>query len=654
MRTLRILLVLACLGAVSPSLAIEDRDNTGVTGWGWYFGKTEAQVNDLVNTFGLRIVDLKVENPTGSPKLFTVAFVSNTGTYAKGWNWLYDATPAAAFDFANNNNNRPVVVDAYEIAPGDVRVAMVYVFNTGADAKAWWFYPAVLGSNIGSTAAGNNARLTQISRYTTGGQTYFALIMIANTGADQKVWWYYYGHTTAEIDGYVAANNARLTDLDYDAGSGTYSAIMESCASGCPEWWYWWGLTEQGVNDVVAQQTARVIDVHRCGASCFTVVLLIDANAITTRVGNLLRDGTAGTGATTGLYLKRVGGSVLASMEAGYVYEPASAIKIGPATLAITRVQAGTAHLTDQIPHNTDGPNSCPSPGSFSGTESLQTGLQEMMRHSDNARTLEVITWEGGNSVVNNFMQNTVGMTDSSINQIIGCVNPPDTYTLADAGLIYEQVADGTLLDAAHKSTLFSVMAGKAEYAAEGYDFIGIWTTDFDNFLAQEAPPQMSAANKAWWKTQANEAAKAGGYVICKSTCSDVVEDIDVTGWVSLPFCSGFTVTPHEFVFGMFISNAEDTSWFNGKTTKADTAFGATKAEVLREQVRASLASCLHGDADHNGVLTVADVFYLINYLFAGGPAPLGYPDVTGNHAADVNDVFYLINYLFAGGPAPL
>ncbi|HKC23255.1 MAG TPA: serine hydrolase [Thermoanaerobaculia bacterium] len=653
MRALGALLALACLAA-APVLAIEDRDNSNVTGWAWYYGKTEAQVTAFVNG-GLRIVDLKVENPAGNPKTFTVAFVSNTGTFARNWNWLYDATPTDAYNFAINNNNRPVVVDAYEIAPGDVRVAMVYVVNTGADAKTWWFYPGLLGSSIGTTAAGNNARLTQISRYATGGQTYFAVIMIANTGADAKTWWYYYGHTTAEIDGYVAANNARLTDLDYHSGSGTYSAIMESCASGCPEWWYWWGLTEQGVNDMTAQETSRVIDVQKCGVGCFTVILLLDANAITARVGDLLRSGTEGTGATTGLYLKRVGGPVLASMEAGYVYEPASAIKIGPATLAITRVQAGTANLTDLISHNTDGANSCPSPSHFSGTESLQTGLQQMMRHSDNARTLEVITWEGGNSVVNNFMHNTVGMADTTINQILGCASPPDTYTLYDAGLIYEGVADGTLLDATHKAMLFSVMAGKAEYAAEGYDFIGIWTTDFDHFLAQEAPAQMSAANKAWWKTEANEAAKAGGYTLCQNgPCNDVVEDIDVTGWASLPFCSGLTVTPHEFVFGMFISNAEDTSWFNGKTTAADTTFGVTKAEVLREQVRASLLSCLHGDANHDGVLAVADVFYLINYLFAGGPPPLGYPDVTGDAKVDVNDVFYLINYLFAGGPAPL
>jgi hypothetical protein len=59
------------------------------------------------------------------------------------------------------------------------------------------------------------------------------------------------------------------------------------------------------------------------------------------------------------------------------------------------------------------------------------------------------------------------------------------------------------------------------------------------------------------------------------------------------------------------------------------------------------------GDANGDGVVDVNDVFYLINYLFSGGPAPVGAVDVNGDGKVDVNDVFYLINYLFAGGPTP-
>ncbi len=61
----------------------------------------------------------------------------------------------------------------------------------------------------------------------------------------------------------------------------------------------------------------------------------------------------------------------------------------------------------------------------------------------------------------------------------------------------------------------------------------------------------------------------------------------------------------------------------------------------------------LQGDVDGNGQVNVADVFYLINFLFAGGPPPIGASDANGDGLVNVADVFYLINFLFAGGAPP-
>jgi len=61
-----------------------------------------------------------------------------------------------------------------------------------------------------------------------------------------------------------------------------------------------------------------------------------------------------------------------------------------------------------------------------------------------------------------------------------------------------------------------------------------------------------------------------------------------------------------------------------------------------------------NGDANGDASIDVNDVFYLVNFLFAGGAAPLGPSNVDGVASVDVNDVFYLINFLFAGGPAPV
>jgi hypothetical protein len=61
------------------------------------------------------------------------------------------------------------------------------------------------------------------------------------------------------------------------------------------------------------------------------------------------------------------------------------------------------------------------------------------------------------------------------------------------------------------------------------------------------------------------------------------------------------------------------------------------------------------GDATGDGVIDVADVMSLINYLFIEGsaPDPLEAGDANCDGAVDIADVMYLINYLFIEGPPP-
>jgi parallel beta-helix repeat protein len=62
-----------------------------------------------------------------------------------------------------------------------------------------------------------------------------------------------------------------------------------------------------------------------------------------------------------------------------------------------------------------------------------------------------------------------------------------------------------------------------------------------------------------------------------------------------------------------------------------------------------------YGDANKDGVINIADVVYLINYLFVDGPAPdpLSVGDANCDDVVNIADVVYLINYLFIDGPPP-
>jgi hypothetical protein len=61
------------------------------------------------------------------------------------------------------------------------------------------------------------------------------------------------------------------------------------------------------------------------------------------------------------------------------------------------------------------------------------------------------------------------------------------------------------------------------------------------------------------------------------------------------------------------------------------------------------------GDCNEDGVVDIADVIYLISYLFIHGPAPdpIQTGDVNRDAVVDVADVMYLINHLFIGGSPP-
>ncbi len=66
-------------------------------------------------------------------------------------------------------------------------------------------------------------------------------------------------------------------------------------------------------------------------------------------------------------------------------------------------------------------------------------------------------------------------------------------------------------------------------------------------------------------------------------------------------------------------------------------------------------AQYLCGDADGGGDINVADVSYLVEYLFFGGPEPVPYlaGDCDADGAVNIADLTYLVAYLFNGGPAP-
>ena len=70
-------------------------------------------------------------------------------------------------------------------------------------------------------------------------------------------------------------------------------------------------------------------------------------------------------------------------------------------------------------------------------------------------------------------------------------------------------------------------------------------------------------------------------------------------------------------------------------------------------------ASCcvgIRGNVDGQGGVNIADINYLLGWLFRGGPPPpcMAEADADGSGDTDIDDAMYLLNYLFGGGPLPV
>lgn len=568
-------------GSAAGPLAggVDDRDNTTPTAWWIYTGQTATDVSNFLTANNARIVDLEADT-TVSPFRYTVTYVENTGAYNTSWWYYLDVDAATLSADLTANDARLIVLKAYDTGT-EIRFFAVMVSNTGADNKTWWWYYGQSVSDISTALTANNARLVQVNSYSTGAGTRYAVVMISNTGADARAWWWYAGASPSDIGAHLSANNARLIDIDYDEASATYNAIMVGCSSSCPDWWWYYSLSGADLLPTIFQDGARPIDFSAvpCGGNtCFTVALINNSNAETTRVGDLLRGNTDGT---VGLYLKQVGGPVLANLMDSSTFEPASTLKIATHLYTFRQLQAGTVTLdttiTKYVPPAT---GSCPG-NTPDGTESISLADQEMMWHSDNTRARELNDYFGVANV--NAMLSSIGLSHTSINHVFGCGGPVENATtLDDLGSLYEGVANGTLLDPSWLGLYLDHMAGKGQFSHEGYDWTGLWSTDLPAIIDQEAPAGMSAAAKASFLAHMNLAYKAGNYKIClNSDCSSYKDHISIFGWASIPACSGDST---QYVFGVYIYNASS-------DTNSSNAFNLTKAELLRGPIQAGLAN---------------------------------------------------------------
>jgi hypothetical protein len=550
------IVVAAFATSSSASAAVVDpeRNSTAITGWWWYYGQTEAQLNSIASTNGARIIDIEVEST--APYLFTAAFVKNTGTYARTWYWYYGLTSAGVAQKVSSLNARIIDIERYTVG-GQRRFAVAMVKNTGAAAKAWWYYYDVSAATLAQKLAANGARLIDLESYTVNGATRFSAVMIRNSGVDAKAWWWYYNVTPSFIATKLNANHARLIDLDRRP-NGNFDVVMQN--RGNEYWWWYYNITATKVGQLVSQNGARIVDLEKYSTASgtrFSVIMLNNVNAETSRLRTIMSNGLSGS--SYGVYVKKVGGGTVVGLQQGTIFEPASMIKVVHHLYTMRRIMNGTggdtlATSVDYYvkPGDTTNKDVCPDPvwesnPSLKVTTTLQDALNRMMMNSDN-RTTRTFQVRYGYPTIDAYL-NSIGATNTEFRQILGCGfnnGLRNDFTLVDAGKIYESVVNGTQLSGSARTSFWNLMLGGGVSSTSAIGKI---------VVAEANALNMTAAKRNAFLALMETRSKGGSYDICidSSDCNPYTYIRTVGGRITIPSKSrtGATVL-NNYVYGRF------------------------------------------------------------------------------------------------------
>ncbi|NJN15723.1 MAG: beta-lactamase family protein [Oscillochloris sp.] len=260
------------LGLFPAGSAQAERWTTTPTAWWWFKGTTLSQLQDKVAQ-GYRITDLEIDDT--SPFRVSATLVKNSGDHAKSWWWYYGVSIDVIVDKVNQHKARIIDLETY-VVNGSRKYAVVMVGNTGAEAKGWWWYVNLNSIQAVSDKLNQHgARLIDIDTFVSNGNRYYNVVMIPNSGADASAWWWYVNVSPQVISQKLDEHKARLIDIE-GHGDGTFTVIMEKNDS-YTWWWYYNISTVNQIKHLTTKHNARVIDIEpytTAGQQRYAVILL--------------------------------------------------------------------------------------------------------------------------------------------------------------------------------------------------------------------------------------------------------------------------------------------------------------------------------------------------------------------------------------------
>ena len=569
----------AVAGAAAPD---PERNATTPTGWHWYHGLSEAQVEERYAAHGDRIVDLEVQST--SPYRFSVATVRNSGVYARGWYWYYGLSAAQVAARLDEKHGRLIDLETYTAA-GARRFAVVMVVNSGQAAKNWHWYHGQSADQLKARLGEHKSRLIDLESYSAGGATKYAAIMIRNSGVDKSAWWFWRNVPLSTVQNSASANGARTFSLDR-LPNGRYDAIQIKRKGEFSS--YEINVDARRAGDFISQNGGRIVDVDTYAAGGerrFTIVINDNADAFSARVRALARASAKLRAARLGMFVKPAGGPAAVRLGADRVFEPASVMKTLHHLYLHSRLEADPPENLNAIVAYPDCPASnpsgecnvgkapkdvCPTRAGVSATSftTLDNADRWMMANSDN-RTTFAIEQRYGRAAINAYA-GAIGATRTRINQNVGCWGPDNEITLDDLARMIEGAHDGSLLPTQTVRQRFFDTLIQGSGISAGLQAL----------VAEEAALAGKAGIEAQFVAAMLNRAKGGSYGSGQRAVRATF------GRMLIPFKAGGLVEQRAYAYGNFY-NCEDC---RGDAATA-TAYGNAAVEQFRAAIRAAVAT---------------------------------------------------------------
>lgn len=600
--------------ALDTTARTSDHSVNVPTGWWIYNGVSAAQVSSLINSNSARLTQIEVDGLVSGAPRFSVRMVRNSGAYAvPGWWWYYGLTFSQVGSLLSSNHARLIDLEPYDAGGGAIRYAAVMVSNTGVTARAWSYLSGVSSAQISSHISSSGHRLIDIDAYYVGASKFYSVVAVSNTGTDAKSWQWWVNQSPASVASRVNTFHGRIVKLDRNR-DGTYNFIqVNNTGSNASAWWYQYGFTSGTALLNYANQVAtRPVDIrsylNSLGQRRYDAVFIDNANASTRRMRGVFApvflDGNGNP--TKGIfeaYLKQVGGTVKVDLNSRRRAETASSLKSLHLLHSMRRVAAGTDFLNSSFVFynysDGKGSNSCPNPAEETTANdnfsyNFETGLDEMMRISDNRTTRGVVRRYGGFTPFNSTAT-ALGLTGTTLRHNIGCAyrnvatNKYTTAlrndtTAADLARIYEGVWNSTLLSNTNSArTEFLESAKQTDGAGSLSTIISQEATSLGK--SATVASQFGAAIRRW--------GKGGSYGTClpdsSGNCGQRVTIRSGTGLIQLPIKVSGILQYRTYSYARLISDVPVPCWNCASETVFLNSYSNASNELFRDEIRAAL-----------------------------------------------------------------